>query len=161
MSNTIGNIYKLTIWGQSHAPAIGVTIEGIPAGTRIDLDKLQAFLDRRRPGKDKYSTARKESDIPEFLAGVTQPVLDLVDAERFPAAIALDDKHRILFHPLIGGKALPACYAFSPAPDTVASIGRSGINDFAVVRIAEYTSHRLRLRPSLFVSRFFEPFVLF
>lgn len=71
MSNTIGNIYKLTIWGQSHAPAIGVTIEGIPAGTSIDLDKLQAFLDRRRPGKDKYSTARKESDIPEFLAGVT------------------------------------------------------------------------------------------
>ncbi len=70
MSNTIGNIYRFTIWGQSHAPAIGVTIEGIPAGTVIDLEKLQAFLARRRPGQDLYSTGRKEEDLPEFVAGV-------------------------------------------------------------------------------------------
>ena len=57
MSNTIGNIYRFTIWGQSHAPAIGVTIEGIPAGTVIDLDRLQNFLARRRPGQDPYSTS--------------------------------------------------------------------------------------------------------
>ena len=71
MSNTVGNIYRFTIWGQSHAPAIGVTIEGIPAGTRIDLDRLGAFLARRRPGQDQYSTSRKEEDLPEFVAGVT------------------------------------------------------------------------------------------
>ena len=71
MSNTIGNIFKFTIWGQSHAPAIGVTIEGIPAGTRIDLDELQAFLDRRRPGQTALSTSRKEADCPSFMAGVT------------------------------------------------------------------------------------------
>ena len=71
MSNTIGNIFKFTIWGQSHAPAIGVTIEGIPAGTRIDLDELQAFLDRRRPGQNALSTPRREADCPSFMAGVT------------------------------------------------------------------------------------------
>ena len=69
MSNTIGNIFKFTIWGQSHA-AIGVTIEGLPAGTHIDVEKLQSFLDRRRPGQNKYSTPRKESDTVVFEAGL-------------------------------------------------------------------------------------------
>lgn len=70
MANSIGNIFKVTIWGQSHAPAIGVTIDGLPAGICIDMDKLQAFLDRRRPGQDRYSTPRKEEDRPEFVAGL-------------------------------------------------------------------------------------------
>ena len=71
MGNTTGTEYRYTVWGQSHAPAVGVTIEGIPAGTRIDLCRLQAFLDRRRPGQDELSTARKEADTAEFVAGVT------------------------------------------------------------------------------------------
>ena len=66
MNNTIGNIFRFTIWGASHAPAVGVTIEGIPEGTGIDMDRLQAFLNRRRPGQDALSTARKESDRIEF-----------------------------------------------------------------------------------------------
>ena len=70
MGNTFGNLYRFTIFGQSHAPAIGVTIEGVPAGTVIDFDALQAFLDRRAPGRDRYSTARKESDTPVFVAGL-------------------------------------------------------------------------------------------
>ncbi len=70
MSNTIGNIFRFTIWGQSHAPAIGVTIEGLRAGTHIDTEKLQRFLDRRRPGQDQYSTTRKESDTVHFEAGL-------------------------------------------------------------------------------------------
>lgn len=74
MSNTIGREYRFTIWGQSHAPAIGVTIEGIPAGTRVNLDVLQAFLDRRRPGRDSRTSARKEGDVPEFAAGITGSV---------------------------------------------------------------------------------------
>lgn len=72
MSNTIGNIYRFTIWGQSHAAAIGVTIEGLPAGTHIDKEELQEFLDRRRPGQNRYSTPRKESDTAEFLAGLNE-----------------------------------------------------------------------------------------
>ncbi len=71
MSNTTGTIFRYTVWGQSHAPAIGVTIEGIPAGTMIDLDRLQAFLDRRRPGQNALTTARREADVPEFLSGFT------------------------------------------------------------------------------------------
>ena len=72
MSNTIGNIYRFTIWGQSHAPAIGVTIEGLPAGTHVDVEKLQSFLDRRRPGQDGLSTPRKESDTVHFEAGLNE-----------------------------------------------------------------------------------------
>ena len=70
MANSIENIFRFTIWGQSHAPAIGVTIEGLPAGTHIDVEKLQSFLDRRRPGQNKYSTPRKESDTVVFEAGL-------------------------------------------------------------------------------------------
>ncbi|MCR5042003.1 MAG: chorismate synthase [Clostridia bacterium] len=70
MSNSIGTVYRFTVWGQSHSPAIGVTVEGIPAGTQIDTALLQEFLDRRKPGGDPLTTARKEEDEPEFIAGV-------------------------------------------------------------------------------------------
>ena len=70
MGNSCGNLFRFTIFGQSHAPAIGVTIEGVPAGEKIDLDSLGSFLARRAPG-GKYSTTRKEADEPEFLAGLT------------------------------------------------------------------------------------------
>ena len=70
MSSTYGERFRFTIFGQSHSPAIGVTMEGIPAGFAIDMDKLQAFLDRRAPGKSPTATARKETDQPEFLSGL-------------------------------------------------------------------------------------------
>ena len=69
MSSTFGERFRFTIFGQSHSPAIGVTMEGIPAGFAIDMDKLQAFLDRRAPGKSPTATARKEADRPEFVSG--------------------------------------------------------------------------------------------
>ena len=49
MGNSFGTLFRFTIFGQSHAPAIGVTIEGLPAGFVPDMEKLQAFLDRRAP----------------------------------------------------------------------------------------------------------------
>ncbi len=67
--NSFGENIKLTIFGQSHAPAIGMTLEGIPAGLKIDFDELQRFMDRRAPGK-AYSTSRKEPDVPEFVSGL-------------------------------------------------------------------------------------------
>ena len=70
MSSTYGERFRFTVFGQSHSPAIGVTMEGIPAGFAIDMDKLQAFLDRRAPGKSPTATARKEADQPEFLSGL-------------------------------------------------------------------------------------------
>ena len=70
MSSTYGEILKLSIFGQSHGAAIGMTLDGIPAGLPVDMDKLQTFLNRRAPGNQAYSTQRKEADQPEFLAGI-------------------------------------------------------------------------------------------
>ena len=70
MSSTYGENLKLSIFGQSHGPAIGMTLDGIPAGLPVDLDKLQEFLNRRAPGQNDWSTPRREEDKPEFLAGI-------------------------------------------------------------------------------------------
>lgn len=70
MSSSYGENIRVTIFGQSHSPAIGVTIEGIPAGESIDMEELKHFLMRRAPGQNRYSTPRKEADIPEFLSGI-------------------------------------------------------------------------------------------
>ncbi len=70
MSSSIGENIRLTVFGESHGPAIGMTLEGIPAGLKLDMEALQAFLDRRAPGRSEVSTARREADIPEFLSGV-------------------------------------------------------------------------------------------
>lgn len=70
MSSTFGRNFRIAIFGESHAAAIGVEIEGVPAGFRIDMDELQAFLNRRAPGRDEFSTQRREADRPEFLCGV-------------------------------------------------------------------------------------------
>lgn len=70
MSSTYGEMLKLSIFGQSHGSAIGMTLDGIPAGLPVDLDKLQAFLNRRAPGQHDYATPRKEEDRPEFLSGI-------------------------------------------------------------------------------------------
>ena len=70
MSSTYGEILKLSIFGQSHGAAIGMTLDGIPAGLPVDFDELQNFLNRRAPGQGDYSTPRKEADQPEFLSGI-------------------------------------------------------------------------------------------
>ena len=70
MSSTYGEMIKLSIFGQSHGAAIGMTLDGVPAGLSVDTDKLQDFLNRRAPGQNDWSTPRKEEDKPEFLAGL-------------------------------------------------------------------------------------------
>ncbi len=70
MSSTYGEIIKLSVFGQSHGPAIGMTLDGIPAGLPVDIAKLQTLLARRAPGQNSYSTPRKEADTPEFLSGI-------------------------------------------------------------------------------------------
>lgn len=69
MSNSFGKNYSFTIFGQSHAPAIGVCIEGLPSGFEPDMDALSAFMARRAPG-GRYATSRKEPDVPEFISGL-------------------------------------------------------------------------------------------
>lgn len=68
--NTFGNIYRLTSFGESHGPAIGGVIDGMPAGIEVDMDFIQQQLDRRRPGQSALTTARKETDQLEILSGV-------------------------------------------------------------------------------------------
>ena len=70
MSNSFGNIYKLTTFGESHGIAIGGIIDGCPAGITIDFDEVQRELNRRKPGQSKITTQRKESDQVEFLSGI-------------------------------------------------------------------------------------------
>ncbi len=70
MRNTFGNLFTLTTFGESHGPAIGGIVDGMPAGIEIDMDFIQQELDRRRPGQSKITTSRKESDRVEILSGV-------------------------------------------------------------------------------------------
>ena len=72
MSSRFGTALKVQIFGQSHAPAIGVCIDGFPVGFSPDFDALDAFLARRAPGQGAYATARKEADKPEFLSGLVE-----------------------------------------------------------------------------------------
>lgn len=71
MASVFGNVIHLSIFGQSHSPAIGCSLDGLPAGIELDLDALQRFLDRRAPGRSDTATMRREVDAPEFVAGVT------------------------------------------------------------------------------------------
>jgi chorismate synthase len=70
MGNTYGRKFSITTFGESHGRAIGVTIDGCPAGLDIDEDFIQHELDRRKPGQSKITTQRKEGDKAEILSGV-------------------------------------------------------------------------------------------
>ena len=74
MGSAYGENIRVTIFGQSHSPAIGVTVEGIPAGERVDIERLRAFLARRAPGQSDLATPRKEADEPEFISGLKDGV---------------------------------------------------------------------------------------
>lgn len=68
--STFGSIFKVTTWGESHGKAVGVVIDGCPAGLTLSEDIIQVYLDRRKPGQTKYATPRKESDLVTILSGV-------------------------------------------------------------------------------------------
>lgn len=68
--STFGTLLKITTWGESHGPGIGVVIDGCPAGLPLSEDDIQTFLNRRKPGQSRYSTPRRESDKAEILSGV-------------------------------------------------------------------------------------------
>lgn len=70
MSSEIGKKIKVSVFGESHGTAIGAVIDNLPPGEYIDFDELQAFLKRRQGGNNKYSTPRKEDDIPEIISGI-------------------------------------------------------------------------------------------
>ncbi|MBQ9768546.1 MAG: chorismate synthase [Lachnospiraceae bacterium] len=68
--SSFGNYFKITTFGESHGAALGVIVDGCPAGIPLSAEYIQTFLDRRKPGQNIYSTPRKESDLVEILSGV-------------------------------------------------------------------------------------------
>lgn len=70
----IGKVLKLEVYGESHAPKIGMRLEGFPQGLKVDFDALKAFMERRAPGRDEFSTPRREPDEPKFISGVKNGV---------------------------------------------------------------------------------------
>ena len=85
MSNSYGTIFRITTFGESHGPAIGVVIDGCPSGLSIDEQFIQAELDRRKPGQSRITTQRRESDTVRILSGVFEgnstgaPIALLID----------------------------------------------------------------------------------
>ena len=70
MSNSFGHLFRITTYGESHGPAIGVVIDGCPAGLKVDYDLISREMARRRPGQSAIVTQRKEADEVEILSGV-------------------------------------------------------------------------------------------
>jgi chorismate synthase len=68
--NTFGHLFRVTTWGESHGPALGATVDGCPPGIPIDAGMIQHWLDKRKPGQNKYTTQRREADEVRILSGV-------------------------------------------------------------------------------------------
>lgn len=68
--STYGTLFKITTWGESHGAAVGVVIDGCPAGLSLSEEDIQTYLDRRKPGQSRFTTARQESDHAEILSGI-------------------------------------------------------------------------------------------
>ena len=68
--STYGNIFKISTWGESHGKALGVVVDGCPAGINLCEEDIQKFLNRRKPGQSKFTTQRNEDDKVEILSGV-------------------------------------------------------------------------------------------
>ncbi len=68
--NTFGHLFRVTTWGESHGPALGATVDGCPPGVEIDAAALQVWMDKRKPGQNKYTTQRREPDQVRILSGV-------------------------------------------------------------------------------------------
>ena len=72
--NTFGHVFRVTTWGESHGPALGAVVDGCPPGVPLEAGMLQHWLDRRKPGQNRYTTQRREADEVEILSGVFEGV---------------------------------------------------------------------------------------
>src|SRR3954470_7237341 len=70
--NTFGHLFRVTSWGESHGPALGCVVDGMPPGIRFALADTQAELDRRRPGQSRFGTQRREPDEVKILSGAIE-----------------------------------------------------------------------------------------
>lgn len=67
--SSFGTIFRLTTWGESHGKGVGVVVDGVPAGLSLSEEDIQVYLDRRKPGQNRFTTKRKESDTVQLLSG--------------------------------------------------------------------------------------------
>ncbi len=68
--NSFGHLFRVTTWGESHGPALGATVDGCPPGVQINETMIQHWLDKRKPGQNKFTTQRREPDQVKILSGV-------------------------------------------------------------------------------------------
>src|SRR3546814_18623948 len=100
--NSFGEIFRFTTWGESHGPAIGCVVDGVPPRIALAPQDLQHWLDRRKPGQSRFTTQRREPDAVKILSGVFEgettgtPIATLIDNEeqRAHAYGAIADKFR-------------------------------------------------------------------
>ena len=118
MSSVCGRKLTVTVFGQSHADAIGVVVDGLPAGLHVDMEQLQAFMQRRAAG-GAFATARKEADVPEFVSGLVDgvtcgaPITALIRNEN----VRSGDYSDLRDHPRPSHADYPASVRFGGAND--------------------------------------------
>ena len=130
--NTLGKNFKITIIGESHGAIVGVVIDGCPAGLQLDLEKLQADLDRRRPGQSSVTTARNEADRAEGLTGLYEDhttgrghVKAMLDALELKDAATLGE-HLLAYRDLLTGHIKKEDEILYPWMDRNLSISQVG-----------------------------------
>lgn len=89
--NSFGHLFRITTWGESHGPAIGVVVDGCPPGTQIDRARIQRFLDKRKPGQSRFTTQRREADEVQILSGVFEDKAGRVVATGAPIALQIQN----------------------------------------------------------------------
>ncbi len=89
--NSIGHLFRLTTWGESHGPAIGAVVDGCPPGIALSAEDLQVHLDRRRPGQSRYTTQRREPDQVRILSGVFEDEAGVQVTTGTPIALQIDN----------------------------------------------------------------------
>ena len=100
--SSFGTIFRLTTWGESHGKGVGVVVDGVPAGLSLSEEDIQVYLDRRKPGQNRFTTKRKESDTVQILSGTFEgkttgtPISMVVWNERCSDSAAHADRALII-----------------------------------------------------------------
>ncbi len=148
--STYGRFFQITTWGESHGKALGVVVDGCPAGLPLCEEDIQLFLDRRKPGQNRFSTPRKESDSAQILSGVFEgkttgcPISILVrnEAQRSADYSELASYYR----PGHADFTFDAKYGFRDPRGGGRSSGRETIGRVAAGAIASKILNRLGIR---------------
>src|SRR6476646_8949350 len=89
--NTFGHLFRVTTWGESHGPALGCVVDGMPPGIRFSRADIQAELDRRRPGQSRFVTQRREPDEVKLLSGFLEEDGEMLVSTGTPISMLIDN----------------------------------------------------------------------